>query len=166
MKIAGFFLLFLLSAQIVFSQPPGRPEGAPPGISQPRTSRDINEQDYALRRESLERLKAMKREMPVERIKGLTKEEKKKFATVTHPAEEDLAKYKDFLKQSDTGIFRLLPDYDCESENLVRLDGNCANFVSNAWAYSFRSEHYSGRNLHDISFKRILSSVMVSFRKG
>lgn len=86
--------------------------------------------------------------------KTLTKEEKKRREKILAPRAEDLLKYKNFLQQPKTGIFRLLPDFDCETKYLVRTDGQCANFVIFGSAYSFRDKGYSDADFHDISFKR------------
>jgi hypothetical protein len=86
------------------------------------------------------------------REKPLTKEEIKKIKALLAPNAEDLAKYKDFLDQSKTGLFRLFPNLDCESKNIVRVDGNCANFVPGGGAYSFRAKTYGGMDLFDIRF--------------
>lgn len=153
MKTMGFFLIFLFGIQIVFGQSTGSSDGSRPARPGTPTMREIREQDFETRRESLELLKKMKRERPAEKEKKLTKEDRRKFKTFTSPNEEDLVKYKDFLKQSKTGIFRLLPYFNCESPNVVRVDGDCASVVLGTWAYSFREKDYSDADFHDLIFK-------------
>jgi hypothetical protein len=136
--------VFIFSFQSVFSQ-----------STPPPTQRDVNEQDFNQRREALELLKQMNRNPQNKKSKKKpTKEEIKRFKSATSPSEEDLTKYKDFLRQSKTGIFRLLPDFDCESKNSIEVSGDCANFVSGTWIYSFRQENYYGDGLQDIIYKR------------
>ena len=154
-KILTVCLIILGAIQVFFGQSKGSQRNVPEA-SRRLTIEQIREIEFERRRTNMNILSGRARSGHMrrnERTKPLTKEEKEKIKKIISPSEEDLAKYKDFLKQPDTGIFRLLPDYDCESKNLVRVDGDCANFVSNAWAYSFRWKYYSDENLHDISFK-------------
>ncbi len=83
----------------------------------------------------------------------LTKEEKARIRKILTPNAEDLIKYKDFLQMSNTGIFRLFPDFDCESEGVIRVDGNCANLVPGSWNYSFRQKDYSDSDFLDVRLK-------------
>ena len=82
----------------------------------------------------------------------ILKEEKKRIDELIAPHPDDLTKYRTFLEQSNTGIFRLMPDYGCESKKILRVDGNCENHVSGKWAYSFRVWDYSNEVFHDIWF--------------
>ena len=58
------------------------------------------------------------------------------------PADE--TQYKAFLKSRKGGIFRLLPDRDCTTNFLVRVDTGCSEFMDGGSAYSFRSKQYFG----------------------
>ncbi len=84
--------------------------------------------------------------------KPYTKEELKKLKISLEPNKEDLEKYKDFLKNSKTGLFRLFPDFDCEFKGVIRFDGNCANFIPGSWSYSFRTKTYPGQGFFDLRF--------------
>jgi hypothetical protein len=66
---------------------------------------------------------------PTPRAATLSKEERARIKAALAPNEADAAKYKAFLKQKDTGLFRLFPDFDCQEKNLVRVSGNCADIV-------------------------------------
>lgn len=68
--------------------------------------------------------------------------------------QSDIAKYSDFLKEKKTGIFRLFPNHDCESRQVIKLDGNCSAFVPGTSDYSFRIKDYSGLVLHDLRYNR------------
>lgn len=151
--IIAINLMIISGAQSVLAQSTGNSDTFRPGGPGTPTVREIQERDFENRRRALEQLKQMKPEPRVEKTKELTKEEKKRFKEVITPDEEDLIKYENFLKQSKTGIFRLLPDFDCEPKNLIRVDGDCANFVPGTWAYSFRQKDYSNADFHDINFK-------------
>lgn len=100
----------------------------------------------------LRELSNIRPEISGRRTKRLTKEEIEKINAIIAPDAEDLEKYKVFLKQSDTGIFRLLPDFGCETKNIIRVDGECENFVPGKWAYSFRQENYADKELQDMAF--------------
>jgi hypothetical protein len=81
------------------------------------------------------------------------REEKKRIDALRAPDAEDSAKYKKFLKQSKTGLFRLFPDLGCEEKNLVRVDGDCATAVLSSSAYSFRRKNYVTNDFLDLRFK-------------
>lgn len=85
--------------------------------------------------------------------KPVSKREKEKIKAARAPNPEDLVRYRDFLRQPNTGLFRLFPDFDCETKNLVRVNGDCANTVPGSWNYSFRWKDYSGSDFWDIQFK-------------
>jgi hypothetical protein len=81
------------------------------------------------------------------------REDKKRIAALRVPDAEDSAKYKEFLKQSKTGLFRLFPDLGCQGKNVVRVDGDCLNVVLSSSAFSFRQKNYVESNFWDIRFK-------------
>jgi hypothetical protein len=83
----------------------------------------------------------------------MTKEDRERLKAVRLPNSEDLAKYKNFLQQKNTGLFRLFPNFNCEEKNILRVDGDCAHVVLGSWNYSFRQKDYSGANLWDIEYK-------------
>ena len=82
--------------------------------------------------------------LPQEKFGKLTPKERKKIEALRAPDPADLATYKDFLAQPDTGIVRLLPGYNCESKYIVRVDGNCANSLPGASFHRFRQDSISG----------------------
>ena len=98
----------------------------------------------------------IKRDAAARKIGEARREQKEKILALRAPYPEDLAKYKEFLKQPKTGLFRLFPDFGCESKNLVRVNNDCANAVSFSSAYSFRQKDYVGsigeRNYDDANF--------------
>lgn len=79
-----------------------------------------------------------------------TKDQDKKL----RPSAEDLAKYAEFLKQSRTGIFRLMNDVGCDSNvYVIHVDNNCQNAIPGSSFYSFREREYTSAYLSDIRFK-------------
>ncbi len=79
-----------------------------------------------------------------------TKDQEKKL----RPSAEDLAKFADFLRQPKTGIFRLVNDYDCDSNvYVIRVDESCKDVIPGGSFYSFREKGYTTAYLSDIRFK-------------
>jgi hypothetical protein len=77
----------------------------------------------------------------------LTKEDKKKMEAIRAPNPEDVLLHSEFLKQKDTGIFKLFPDLGCVSNRVIRVDGDCQNAVSGSASYSFMRRGYLGTDL-------------------
>ena len=67
------------------------------------------------------------------------------------PDTEDLTRYARFLAQSKTGIFRLLPDLNCDENPLViKADEKCLKAIPESSFYSFREKEYTPEYLSDI----------------
>lgn len=64
----------------------------------------------------------------------------------------DLNHYAAFLQLENTGIFKLFPNSDCLTNDLVRVDGDCANFVPMSSDFSFRQKSYIDSQYSDIQF--------------
>lgn len=157
------FLIFLLYGSLsIFAQStPNIPRAE---VLPTPEFKDTREEDFKKRSDEMSA--DLKRAQANSELSGRlpTKEELERINAIVAPAKEDLAKYKDFLKQKNTGIFRLMPDYGCESKNLIRLDGDCAKSVPGKWAYSFRKNGYSNENFHDIWFTegKLISEALLS----
>ncbi len=146
--LAVFFILTV--AQIIFGQddiqtPTGRPL--------PKTLEQVRNENLGKRMGDLRRLGNSRQEISLPKTKRLSKEERERVEKIAEVDKNLKLKYKNFLKQSNTGIFRLLPDFECETKNVIRLDGDCKNFVPGLWTYSFRSKNYSNKILYDLTFK-------------
>ncbi|MEZ5344339.1 MAG: hypothetical protein R2681_02180 [Pyrinomonadaceae bacterium] len=142
--------VFALGILTVFGQddiqtPNGRPL--------PTTPEQASKRDFESRLSAMNRLMNQRPEAPRARSRRLTKEERKRFEEATEPPEDIKLKYEEFLDGSNTGIFRLLPNFNCQTDNIIKIDGECAGFVPDAWAYSFRFEDYSGKDFHDIKYE-------------
>lgn len=85
--------------------------------------------------------------------KPYTKKELNEMKALLEPSPGDFDKYKDFLQQPKTGLLRLFSDFDCETKNIIRADGNCENFIPGSWSYSFRLKNYVQASFSDIRFK-------------
>lgn len=77
------------------------------------------------------------------RREEIRKEELERIKVLLAPDPADVARYREFLKQPDTGLFRLLPDFGCVATLLVEAGGDCASFVPDSWVYSFRQRDYA-----------------------
>lgn len=76
-----------------------------------------------------------------------SREQKKQLS----PDAEDLAKYARFLEQPKTGIFRLLPDLNCDENPLViKADAECLRAIPESSFYSFREKEHTPEFLSDI----------------
>src|SRR5687768_8948285 len=64
----------------------------------------------------------------------------------------DHSRYSEFLKADKTGMFKLFPDHDCVTKNVVRTDGDCKNFVMASSSFSFRNPGYAHPYYHDLGF--------------
>ena len=126
-------------------------------LNRQRRDRDLDDRSdnlHAMMQESLSRDQAALMRSHSGMQKPLSKEEKARINKILAPDAADAAKYKDFLRQKNTGLFRLFPDLGCDSEkNLVRVDGNCADAVSGGWHYSFRQKDYYSPEFFDVKFK-------------
>ena len=70
-----------------------------------------------------------KRELPLTKAPELDRSAKERIMKLRRVDPADLETYSDFLKQEKTGIFKLFPDLDCLTPNLIRIDGGCTDFV-------------------------------------
>jgi len=71
------------------------------------------------------------------------------------PDKSIVQKYSEFLAQSDTGIFRLVPDSGCVySDRVVNVREECLKypFPGAGNSYSFRTDGYRLRHLADITY--------------
>lgn len=69
------------------------------------------------------------------------------------PDSQDLEKYSTFVKSKKAGIFKLFPDFDCDSRNAVNVGNNCLNNIPFSWSYSFLRKDYGDGDFFDLRFK-------------
>lgn len=96
---------------------------------------------------------------------SLYRKPKEAETEILKPDEQHFQKYAEFLKEKDTGIFKLIPDQGCDGEGkIVNASPECANydFPGAGSSYSFRLQNYRIRRLADISLvKNSLSTQSV-----
>ena len=96
-----------------------------------------------------------RREMESMNPPGLDKKAKDRIRMMRMLDTRDVEQYKAFLTEGKkTGIFRIFPDFDCVSKNLVNIGSECSGFVPETSDFSFRSIAYTNRLYHDIAFDR------------
>jgi hypothetical protein len=78
----------------------------------------------------------------------------------------DLARYSQFLQSDKTGLFKLFPDYDCVTKNVIRTDGDCKNFIMASSSFSFRTRGYIHPYYHDLGFNHGEISSNAFFLQG
>jgi len=157
-QICWIFLAVCAFSSTVSSQ---SPNDSSVTRRQEEINRQIRERDFDDRRRNLERLNQdslrSRQESLInarrEKTPPLTAEQRAVIKQILSPNSEDTNKYKNFLRQSDTGLFRLFPDLGCESNGIIRVDGNCANLIPGSWFYSFRQKAYSNETYFDIRLK-------------
>lgn len=149
-KIFTAFLISITGQLAAFAQDDVQ---TPSGRPLPKTVEQIRKENLETRMDNMRRLNNARPEISLPGAPGLTRKERRKFEEISEVSDEEKARHRDFLKESNTGIFRLLPDFGCENENIIRTGGECANFVPGLWAYSLRTENHTNEIFQDLSFK-------------
>ncbi len=85
---------------------------------------------------------------------ALYRKPKDEETEILKPAAEFLQKYAEFLKEDESGIFKLIPDMGCEGDgDIINASPDCLkyNFPGAGSSYSFRLDSYRIRRLADIT---------------
>ena len=85
--------------------------------------------------------------------KSLSAAEIKSIRNALSPSLEDKTRYKTFLEQPNTGLFRLMPNFGCSEKYTVSADERCLKSAYIGEYFSFRTKDYSGKDWFDITFK-------------
>ena len=95
---------------------------------------------------------------------ALSREDRKIRDESVAPETEDISLSSDFLKQPDTGIFRLFTDNDCAARGVIRADGKCKGVFPQTWFYSFREKDYSDNLFFDVLLRngKIITDSLLS----
>lgn len=88
--------------------------------------------------------------MQTPEIDKVTRERIRQMRTINSA---DLVRYRSFLDDQKTGIFKLFPDSGCVSNSVIRVDADCAAFVPESSDFSFRAVAYTHPFYHDLAFK-------------
>jgi len=94
----------------------------------------------------------------------LSAEERQRVLTLRRVDPADIERYRALLNQDGSGIFKLFPNLGCLSKTVVRIDGECKNFVPMSSSFTFRTNNYSDDVYHDIHYQpeRIVSNSFFS----
>jgi hypothetical protein len=90
-----------------------------------------------------------------ESINNLYREPKKKELQAVAPDSRDLKVFEGFLKQSKTGLIKLVSDFGCaQSTKVIVVTEECLKYSlpGAGSSYSFRIENYRIRRLSDLTF--------------
>ncbi len=158
-QIYWIFLIVCVFSFTAKSQNPGSSaeQRRQEQLDRQRIERDLQQRMRNLRNISREAARTWQKALIIARREKPSPETKEQRAIIKEtlsPHPDDSTKYKTFLKQSNTGLFRLFPDFDCQPKKLiVRVDGDCANQIPGTWSYSFRQKNYSNDTFFDIRLK-------------
>ena len=164
-KTLGIILLMLSFCSAALAQIPA-PRGS---SSSAERVRERNEADLQRRIWEMhhleERLRAATEQprMPPPEPK-LSDEARQRILKLRKVDPADIEKYKALLKQEDSGIFKIFPNLGCQSKTVVRIDGDCAEYVPLSNSFAFRNNSYSDEVYHDIHYQnqRIVSNSFFS----
>lgn len=118
-----------------------------------RNDRDLDRRMNAVR--DLERsaqLQSARMRKPEYKEAKLSPEAKDRVREVRKIAPPDIGQYAEFLKAENTGIFKLFPNFNCQTDELIRIDGDCADFVPMSSDFSFRQKSYIDSHYADLQF--------------
>lgn len=97
----------------------------------------------------------LQRTITLNNIGNIYRKPSKEESKLLAPGEEDLKKYASFLRQSNTGLIKLIADRGCaEHTNVVNVSEECLKYsMPGAGAsFSFRTANYSIRRLSDLTY--------------
>lgn len=109
---------------------------------------------YAARRSEKDRSDKDRRDIGALNPPELDKKTKERVREMRMFDTRDIERYKNFLVGKETGIFKLFPNLDCVSDNVVSVRPACAGFVPETSDFSFRSVAYTTVLYHDLGYLR------------
>lgn len=83
---------------------------------------------------------------------NLDKDARERVKNLRRIDQNVLNEYAKFLTLDNTGIIKLFPNQDCVSEQTVRINGDCKDFVPMSSSFSFRHRGYIVELYQDIEF--------------
>lgn len=127
-------------------------------LNKQRIERDLESRISNMRRLNNETMRGDASELPADyRVPAVMSKRKiertEAVKKILSPNAEDSSRYQTFLREPNTGLFRLFPDFNCISKGVVRVDGKCADAIPGTWFYSFRADDYSDDTYFDVRLK-------------
>ena len=152
--LAVFFIMFagipwVIAAQTSNPSAQDRSQNARNERDLERRMQDMRALDSYSRRQSDKDRRDLEAFNPPE----LDKKTKERIRQMRMFETRDIERYRAFLAGEKTGIFKLFPAYNCVSANVIKIDGDCANFVPETSDFSFRAVSYTNSLYHDIGFE-------------
>jgi hypothetical protein len=148
----------LISVSAQQSQPVPQRTPSPAEESQRmiREQRELQARFDALRNTGTNNRKAnLSRASALRNIQNIYRKPTREEFKLLAPDKEDLNKYARFLRQSNTGLLKLIADKGCaEHTNVVNVSEDCLKYsMPGAGAsYSFRTKSHRIRNLSDLTY--------------
>ena len=97
----------------------------------------------------------LSRTLAIQNINNIYRKPTKNEFELLAPNKEDLKKYAQFLRQSNTGLLKLIDDQGCaENTIVVNASEDCLKYSmpGAGSSYSFRTENYRIRRLSDLTY--------------
>ncbi|HEY2847336.1 MAG TPA: hypothetical protein VGI80_05910 [Pyrinomonadaceae bacterium] len=156
MKIPLFLILFAAIFPLV-GNGQGTPSGNDPNADprdreQARKADELREKQRQAMRDLTEH--GVRPAYTPNEVAAMRGDWEKRLKEIRKVDPSEVANYRAFLKSKGTGVFRLLPNFDCVSKELIKTDGECSGFVPDMSDFSFRIRDYSDREFHDIGYLR------------
>lgn len=121
-----------------------------------REQRELSARFDALRNTGINNRKTnLSRASALRNIQNIYRKPTREEFKLLAPHKEDLNKYARFLRQSNTGLLKLIADKGCaEHTNVVNVSEDCLKYsMPGAGAsYSFRTKSHRIRNLSDLTY--------------
>ena len=120
-----------------------------------RQQRELDGRFETLRNSGTNRNTILRRAVTLQNIGNIYRKPTKSEFKLLAPGKEDLKKYAPFLRQSHTGLIKLIADRGCaEHTNVINVSEECLKYSmpGAGSSYSFRTENYSIRRLSDLTY--------------
>ena len=120
-----------------------------------RQQEETNRRFDALRNGGNRANNNLSRTLAIQNINNIYRKPTKNEFELLAPNKEDLKKYAQFLRQSNTGLLKLIADQGCaENTNVLDVSEVCLKYSmpGAGSSYSFRTENYRIRRLSDLTY--------------
>ncbi len=170
MKKFCFTVVIMLAGFAVLNAQQTQPTPPAPNPTPARTPSPSQQTDELIRRNARTnaRFDALRNggvgsesnRLPVNKIRAtldsLYGKPSKKERQLLMPSDDDIERFAEFLKQSDTGLIKLIPDLGCsKSTEVVVASEECLKYTmpGAGASYSFRVENYRIPRLADLTYR-------------
>lgn len=152
------FLVTIISVNAQSSEPPETPYQAD------ETSRKLKQKEESKRRfealksvgEYSRNVKSWSRTAAIQTVSNIYRKPTKDESKLLTADKEDLKKYAQFMRQSNTGLTKLIIDRGCADYTIVlNVSAECLKYTmpGAGSSFSFRTESYRVRRLSDLTYR-------------